>query len=90
MTKLMNSVPGRRVKRELSKGIVQALLGGKVSVDDLEAINQEVDSAHYTNSDPLTIIQAVQAGLVGEKTGSMALGFDDDEYLRPVRIIWSA
>ena len=27
LTKLMNSVPGRRVKRELSKGIVQALLG---------------------------------------------------------------
>lgn len=82
LTKLMNSVPGRRVKRELSKGIVQALLGGKISVDDLEAINQEVDSAHYTNSDPLTIIQAVQAGLVGEKTGSMALGFDEDEYLQ--------
>ena len=81
LTKLMNSVPGRKVKRELSKGVVQALLGGKVSVDDLEAINAEIDSAHYTNSDPTTIIQAVQAGLVGEKTGSVALGFDDDEYL---------
>jgi len=81
LTKLMNSVPGRRVKRELSKGIVQALLGGKISVDDLEAINQEIDNAHYTNSDPQTIILAAQAGLVGEKTGSVALGFDDDEYL---------
>jgi hypothetical protein len=81
LTKLMNAVPGRKVKRELSKGIVQALLGGKVSVDDLEAINQEIDSAHYTNSDPQTIILAAQAGLVGEKTGSVALGFDDDEYL---------
>ena len=66
LTKLMNSVPGRKVKRELSKGIVQALLGGKVSVDDLEAINQEIDAAHYTNSDPNTIILAAQAGLVGE------------------------
>ena len=81
LTKLMNSVPGRKVKRELSKGIVQALLGGKVSVDDLEAINQEIDNAHYTNGDPQTIILAAQAGLVGEKTGSVALGFDDDEYL---------
>jgi len=81
LTKLMNSVPGRRVKRELSKGIVQALLGGKVSVDDLEAINQEIDSAHYTNSDPTTIIQAVINGVCGEKTASVALGFDDDEYL---------
>jgi len=81
LTKLMNSVPGRKVKRELAKGIVQALLGGKISVDDLEAINQEIDNAHYTNSDPQTIILAAQAGLVGEKTGSVALGFDDDEYL---------
>jgi hypothetical protein len=81
LTKLMNAVPGRKVKRELAKGIVQALLGGKVSVDDLEAINQEIDNAHYTNSDPQTIILAAQAGLVGEKTGSVALGFDDDEYL---------
>jgi len=77
----MNSVPGRKVKRELSKGIVQALLGGKVSVDDLAAINEEIDNAHYTNGDPQTIILAAQAGLVGEKTGSVALGFDDDEYL---------
>lgn len=81
LTKLMNSVPGRKVKRELAKGVVQALLGGKVSIDDLNAINQEIDNAHYTNSDPQTIILAAQAGLVGEKTGSVALGFDDDEYL---------
>ena len=48
----MSAVPGRRVKRELAKGIVQALLGGKISVDDLEAINDEIDSAHYTNERP--------------------------------------
>jgi hypothetical protein len=50
-------------------------------VDDLAAINEEIDNAHYTNGDPQTIILAAQAGLVGEKTGSVALGFDDDEYL---------
>ena len=81
LQKLMGAIPGRRVKRELAKGIVQALLGGKIGMDDLNAINQEIDSAHYTNSDPQTIILAAQAGLVGEKTGSVALGFDDDEYL---------
>ena len=81
LTKLMNAVPGRKVKRELAKGIVQTLLGGKISVDDLEAISQEIDAAHYTTSDPLTILQAVQNGVCGEKTASVALGFDDDEYL---------
>jgi len=81
LQKLMGAVPGRRVKRELAKGIVQALLGGKISLDDLGAINREIDTTNYTNSDPQTIILAAQAGLVGEKTGSIALGFDDDEYL---------
>lgn len=81
LQKLMGAVPGRRVKRELAKGIVQTLLGGKISMDDLSAINREIDSAHYTTSDPQTIILAAQAGLVGEKTSSVALGFDDDEYL---------
>jgi predicted RNA-binding protein with EMAP domain len=81
LEKLMAKVPGRRVKRELAKGIVQTLLGGKISMDDLAAINREIDNAHYTTSDPQTIIQAAQAGLVGEKTSSVALGFDDDEYL---------
>jgi hypothetical protein len=81
LQKLMGAVPGRKVKRELAKGIVQALLGGKISMDDLSAINHEIDTANYTNGDPQTIILAAQAGLVGEKTGSVALGFDDDEYL---------
>ena len=81
LQKLMAAVPGRRVKRELAKGIVQALLGGKISMDDLSAINREIDTANYTNSDPQTIILAVQAGLVGQKTGSIAMGFDDDEYM---------
>jgi len=80
LEKLMAKVPGRRVKRELAKGIVQTLLGGKISMDDLAAINREIDSAHYTTSDPQTIIQAVAGGLCGERTGSIALGFDEDEY----------
>jgi hypothetical protein len=80
LEKLMAKVPGRRVKRELAKGIVQTLLGGKISMDDLAAINREIDNAHYTTSDPQTIIQAVAGGLCGERTGSIALGFDEDEY----------
>jgi len=82
LQRLMGAVPGRQVKRELAKGIVQSLLGGKISMDDLAAINREIDTAHYTTSDPQTILQAVAGGVCGEKTGSVALGFDDDEYLK--------
>jgi len=81
LEKLMSKVPGRKVKRELAKGVVQALLGGKISVAELEEINREIDTAHYTTSDPDVIIQAVVNGACGAKTASIALGFDDDEYL---------
>jgi hypothetical protein len=80
LVKLMSAVPGRKIKRELAKSVVFALLGGKISVVDIQEINQEIDTAHYTTSDPLTIIQAAEAGLVGERTASVALGFDEDEY----------
>jgi len=50
-------------------------------VADLESINQEIDTVPYTTSDWNTIIQAVINGVCGEKTASVALGFDDDEYL---------
>jgi len=82
LLKLMASVPGRKVKKELAKCIVLALLGGKISVDDLESINREIDDAPYTTSDANTITQAVINGICGEQTASIALGFDDDEYLQ--------
>ncbi|MGA2062599.1 MAG: hypothetical protein ABSG67_19120 [Thermoguttaceae bacterium] len=82
LSKLMNSVPGQTVKREIAKCMVQSLLGGKVAVDTIETVNREIDAAPYTTSDPDTIIQASQAGLVGEQTASLALGFGEKEYLQ--------
>lgn len=79
---LMFKVPGRESKREIAKLIVQTLLGGKVSVETIDKITHEIQESKYLTSDPATIIEAVQAGLCGEKTGSMALGFQDDEYLQ--------
>ncbi len=82
LSKLMNSVPGQTVKRELAKCMVQSLLSGKVAVDTIETINKEIDAAPYTTSDPDTIVKAVEGGLCGEKTGSLALGFGPDEHLQ--------
>jgi hypothetical protein len=82
LSKLMFAVPGRTVKREIAKCVVQTLLGGKVSVDTVETISQEIDASPYTTSDAKTIIDAKNAGLVGDKNASVALGFPDDEYLR--------
>ena len=82
LSKLMSSVPGQTVKREISKSITQALLGGKVSVETITKVNAEIDESVYTTSDPTTILAAVEAGLCGEKTGSMALGFSPEEHIQ--------
>ena len=55
LSKLMSSVPGQTVKREISKSITQALLGGKVSVETIAKVNAEIDDSVYTTSDPNTI-----------------------------------
>lgn len=82
LSDLMYAVPGRTVKRELGKMIVGALLAGKVDVETIERIEKEIDEAPYTTSDPKIITDAKNSGLVGEKVASIALGFEDDEYLQ--------
>lgn len=79
---LMYTVPGRTVKKELAKGIVTALLAGKIKVDQIDTIFNEIDGADYATSNPEVIIKAQEAGLVGEQTASVALGFADEEYLQ--------
>jgi hypothetical protein len=82
LSDLMSTVPGTTVKKELAKDIVTSLLGGKINVETMDKIFNEIDKANYTTSNPDIIISAQQAGLVGEQTASMALGFTEDEYLQ--------
>jgi hypothetical protein len=58
------------------------LLGGKVSPDVVATIMTEIDESKFTTADPDVIIQAKEAGLVGEQLASIALGFPEDEYLQ--------
>ena len=82
LAELMFKVPGRSVKREIAKGIVAALLSGRVNTEMLDTVFKEVDKAPYATSDPRIIIEAQEAGLCGEQVASIALGFEDDEYLQ--------
>jgi hypothetical protein len=81
LSDLITKVPGRIAKRELAKDLVTTLLGARIPEDQLQAIYADIDTCDYTTSDPETIIQAAINGLVGEQTASIALGFNDDEYL---------
>jgi hypothetical protein len=79
---LVFTVPGNTSKKELSKNVIITLLAGRVNTETLDKIFKEIDTADYATSDPDVIIQAKDAGLVGEKTASVALGFDEKEHLQ--------
>jgi hypothetical protein len=82
LAELMYTVPGKEVKKELAKNIVTTLLSGKVNTEKIDSIFKQIDEADYATSDPEIIIRAHEAGLVGEQTASIAIGFSDDEYLQ--------
>ena len=82
LSDLMYTVPGKEVKKELAKNIVTTLLAGKINTKTLDTIFSQINNSDYTTSDPEVIIRAHEAGLVGEQTASIAVGFSEDEYLQ--------
>lgn len=82
LSKLMFTVPGKKVKREIAKHITTTLLNGRVNVATLDEIHVEIDESEYLTSDPVTIIEGVEAGLIPDRIGSIALGLPDDAYLQ--------
>jgi hypothetical protein len=82
LSELSDRIPGRTFKKEVAKQIVGVLLGGRVPVATIDNIEKEIDAANYTTSDPDIIIEAKNAGLVGEKTASVAMGFDPEEHVQ--------
>jgi len=79
LTDLIQQTPSSTARKELWKSIITILLGGRISVDSMNEIFDQIDEAGFTTSDPDTIIRAVEAGLSGEETASLALGFGPDE-----------
>lgn len=76
---LIQSTPSKTARKEMWKNLVAVLLSGRVSVEKIDQINNEIDKADFTTSDPDIIIRAVEAGLSGEETASLALGFAEGE-----------
>jgi hypothetical protein len=82
LSEVIIGTPSKTARKELWKTNIMTLLGGKVSPDVVAVIMAEIDKSKFTTADPEVIIQAKDAGLVGEQLASMALGFPDDEYLQ--------
>jgi hypothetical protein len=79
LANLMYKVPGQKAKKELHKQIAHTLLNGRVTVEMLGDIYEEIDEVAYATSDPDVIKLAVENGLCGNDTASEALGFDKGE-----------
>lgn len=79
LAELIQNTPSKTARKEMWKNLVAVLLSGRVSVEKIDDINDEIQSANFTTSDPEVIIAAVEAGLSGEETASLALGFAKGE-----------
>ncbi len=75
----MVGMPSNTYKKEMAKDIAQITLGHKVSPDVMDKIIGEIDSATIMNTDPKFIIEAHEAGLVGDETASVTIGFPSGE-----------
>jgi hypothetical protein len=78
-SELMFKVPSKLFQKQVAKDIVTTLQGNKVSVQQLDKMLKEVDDAGYCTSDPDIIKVDRDSGLVGDKTASLARGYEAGE-----------
>lgn len=76
---LANKLSGQKAKKEANKEALDRLWKGKKSMQDIDSLKADIDSADYSTSDKDIILQAVKEGIVSPQTAAVALGFNDDE-----------
>lgn len=76
---LKDAVPSATYKKELSKQVAKIILGNKMTEDQIEQINSEVDSSIVVETSSETIINDHEAGLVSTETASKIRGYPEGE-----------
>ena len=76
---VVGELPSRTAKRETSKLLIDALIGTKINGEKMAKIFDEIDKSNFTTSNPDVIQMAKEQGMLGSKTGAVALGFDPEE-----------
>jgi hypothetical protein len=79
LSELSHSIPSQTFQREMMKRVVNILIGGQVRAEMLDTINKEIDSAQSLTSDPATIINDLEAGLVTSELASIIRGYPEGE-----------
>lgn len=79
LLELSDRLPSVSARKKLACRALRALLGGHETTGVIESSIAEVMDARYTNSNPDQVLAAKAAGLVGDETASMALGYGKGE-----------
>jgi hypothetical protein len=70
----MMGTPSETYKREVAKQIVRVMLGQSTPDDVLEKIDSEIEGAKILTTNPETIFEAVELGLLDNKGAAASLG----------------
>jgi hypothetical protein len=73
------AVPSITFQKQINKDIIGILLGGKISVEERERMEREVEAAAYQTSDPDIIEKDFKNGLVSTVTAAAARGYPAEE-----------
>jgi hypothetical protein len=73
------AVPSKTFHQQINKDVIGILLGGKISLEDREKMEREVEAAGFQTSDPEIIEKDFKNGLVSTATASEARGYDPAE-----------
>jgi len=72
-------IPSITFKKEIFKQAASTLIGSRVSVDTINKITNEIDTARVLKSDSETILAEHEAGLVGDQLASELCGYPVEE-----------
>jgi len=79
LTKMLPSLPSVGLQKAISVQIAQILVGHKVSEEQMQAIEDEINNAAVIITDPEVIRKDLEAGLVGTELASSLRGYPKGE-----------
>lgn len=78
LEKLRDSIPSEKFQKSISKQMVQTLLGGKMTVQEIDAIHKEIDNAKCFTSNPDIIFLAIENGVMSLPIAAELLGLPEE------------
>ena len=79
MREEMDKIPSKTYQKEIAKKVANAMVEGETTDESLETIHKEIDDAVVVVTDPETIAQDIESGLVGVQMASEARGYPPGE-----------